>query len=126
MPSRRDSNIRGAQRRATGAGLDLEDASLTPCTFECPPRSAHPDAPYHRLTQFDGHARITDPAALTAAICRGIGRAQSYGARPAQHRPRLTQCCAAPDPLWNRQESLRWARLHVNATSTCAERASAV
>ncbi|MEU6091034.1 type I-E CRISPR-associated protein Cas6/Cse3/CasE, partial [Streptomyces sp. NPDC047085] len=32
------------QRRATGAGLDLEDASLTPCTFECPPRSAHPDA----------------------------------------------------------------------------------
>lgn len=33
----------------------------------------------HALTQFDGVATVTDPAALTTAIITGIGRGKSHG-----------------------------------------------
>ncbi|MFF3589013.1 type I-E CRISPR-associated protein Cas6/Cse3/CasE [Streptomyces sp. NPDC002387] len=68
------------QHRATTAGLTLEETTLTPCTFERPPRSTRPPGLHHYLTQFDGHAHITDARLLAHAVCRGIGRAQSYGA----------------------------------------------
>ncbi|MGY5118021.1 type I-E CRISPR-associated protein Cas6/Cse3/CasE [Streptomyces sp. 900105755] len=68
------------QRRAGQSGLALTDISLTPRTFERSPHTPHQPGLHHQLIQFDGHARITDPRLLAQSICRGIGRAQSYGA----------------------------------------------
>ncbi|MEU8975636.1 type I-E CRISPR-associated protein Cas6/Cse3/CasE [Streptomyces monashensis] len=66
------------QRRATQAGLHLNEATLEHRTFRRPRRGK--PGPCHRLLQFDGTALITDPAALTDALLTGIGRAKSYGA----------------------------------------------
>ncbi|KUL27364.1 type I-E CRISPR-associated protein Cas6/Cse3/CasE [Streptomyces regalis] len=68
------------QRRAGQAGLDLDDITLTPRTFELSTLSARLPGLDHHLIRFDGHARITDARLLAEAVCRGIGRAQSYGA----------------------------------------------
>ncbi|MDQ0904376.1 hypothetical protein QFZ22_000361 [Streptomyces canus] len=68
------------QRRAAAAGLAVNAATLTPHPFPRSPRSADPRGLYHHLSQIDGHAHITDPRLLVEAVCRGIGRAQSYGA----------------------------------------------
>ncbi|MER6561927.1 type I-E CRISPR-associated protein Cas6/Cse3/CasE [Streptomyces sp. NPDC001027] len=65
-------------RRATQAGLHLHATTTQPHPFRRR-RSGGP-GPVHRLLQFDGTARITDPAALTDALLNGIGRAKSYGA----------------------------------------------
>nr|WP_248297586.1 type I-E CRISPR-associated protein Cas6/Cse3/CasE [Streptomyces sp. S1D4-11] len=51
-----------------------------PRTFERSPHTPHRPGLDHQLIQFDGHARITDAHLLAQSICRGIGRAQSYGA----------------------------------------------
>ncbi|MCX2182665.1 type I-E CRISPR-associated protein Cas6/Cse3/CasE [Streptomyces sp. SKN60] len=67
------------QRRATHAGLTLNTTiTMEPRPFRRPPGAA--PGPHHRLVQFDGTAHVTDPAALGAALVRGIGRGQSYGA----------------------------------------------
>jgi CRISPR system Cascade subunit CasE len=68
------------QRRAAGAGLAVEEATLTPRVFERPPLSKRPPGLHHSLIQFDGLARVTDAHLLAVSVCRGIGRAQSYGA----------------------------------------------
>jgi len=68
------------QRRAAAAGLAVDDATLTPRPFERSPRFAHPPGLHHRLIEFNGHARVTDARLLADAVCRGIGRAQAYGA----------------------------------------------
>ncbi|MFH8394308.1 type I-E CRISPR-associated protein Cas6/Cse3/CasE [Streptomyces sp. NPDC018036] len=68
------------QRRASQSGLALTSISLTPRTFERSPHAPYRPGLDHRLIQFDGHARITDAHLLAQSICRGIGRAQSYGA----------------------------------------------
>lgn len=68
------------QRKASHSGLALTDISLTPQAFERSPYTPHQPGLAHQLIQFDGHARITDARLLAQSICRGIGRAQSYGA----------------------------------------------
>ncbi|KOT61228.1 MULTISPECIES: type I-E CRISPR-associated protein Cas6/Cse3/CasE [Streptomyces] len=64
------------RRRATGAGLNLLTLSMHGRPFR---RTGGP-GPYHRLVQYDGTARITDPALLADALCTGIGKAKPYGA----------------------------------------------
>ncbi|MEU6964990.1 type I-E CRISPR-associated protein Cas6/Cse3/CasE [Streptomyces chrestomyceticus] len=64
------------RRRATGAGLTL----LTLTMHGRPFRRTDGPGPYHRLVQYDGTARITDPALLADALCTGIGKAKPYGA----------------------------------------------
>ncbi|WP_449338784.1 type I-E CRISPR-associated protein Cas6/Cse3/CasE [Streptomyces chartreusis] len=51
-----------------------------PASLRTLPAHPHRPGPDHQLIQFDGHARITDARLLAQSICRGIGRAQSYGA----------------------------------------------
>jgi CRISPR system Cascade subunit CasE len=65
------------QRRASQAGITLHNATATPCAYR---RRDHTSGPYHTLTRFEGTAYITDPAALAAAVCTGIGKGKPYGA----------------------------------------------
>lgn len=68
------------ERRATAAGLHLLGKNTaTPCPFPLLRTRTSP-GPYHRLVRFEGHATITDPAAVAAAVRHGIGRGKSYGA----------------------------------------------
>ncbi|MEU7229296.1 type I-E CRISPR-associated protein Cas6/Cse3/CasE [Streptomyces chrestomyceticus] len=73
-------------RKATEAGLTLDPHTLLtasqPAIFG---RKKHPHEPgrmrFHMpITRFEGHAIITDPDALRAAITTGVGRARAYGA----------------------------------------------
>ncbi|WP_329309624.1 type I-E CRISPR-associated protein Cas6/Cse3/CasE [Streptomyces sp. NBC_01262] len=77
------------QRRAAAAGLQLAgQIEATPRPFPSPKRPA----PFYRLTQFDGTATVTDPAALTTALHEGIGKGKAYGAGL------LTLASAGPHP----------------------------
>jgi CRISPR system Cascade subunit CasE len=59
------------------AGLQLTGPiTATPRPFPCPPGPR----PFHKLTQFDGTATVTDPELLTAALLDGIGKGKPYGA----------------------------------------------
>jgi CRISPR system Cascade subunit CasE len=64
--------------RAPAAGLDLQSLiSRSPGDAvggDDPKRAVR-----HALTQFDGVAAVTDPAALASAIIAGIGRGKSHG-----------------------------------------------
>lgn len=73
-----DDAIAWWQRRATDAGLEPVTISSLPRPF--PRTHLARSAPYFRLTQFDGFARITDTGLLTHALKNGIGRAKTYGA----------------------------------------------
>jgi CRISPR system Cascade subunit CasE len=69
--------------RAPAAGLDLQ--SLTsrspgdPAGYKPKDDGTGGDRIRHPLTQFDGIAAVTDPAALTTAIITGVGRGKSHG-----------------------------------------------
>lgn len=70
--------------RAPAAGLDLQSlSSRSPGDAVGQPKAGDGAKPAnrvrHALTQFDGVAAVTDPAALTAGIITGIGRGKSHG-----------------------------------------------
>ncbi|MFG3480103.1 type I-E CRISPR-associated protein Cas6/Cse3/CasE [Streptomyces sp. NPDC047980] len=64
-------------RRALAAGLEPLTSHATPRPF---PRKDHSRIGPYTLTQFEGHARITDTDLLTTAVTHGIGKAKNYGA----------------------------------------------
>ncbi|CAM5669741.1 type I-E CRISPR-associated protein Cas6/Cse3/CasE [Streptomyces viridochromogenes] len=73
-----DNAIAWWQSRAAAAGLEPLTVSCLSRPF--PRTRITRSAPYFRLTQFDGLARITDTTHLIHALKNGIGRAKSFGA----------------------------------------------
>lgn len=70
--------------RAPAVGLELQSLiSRSPGDAVGRPESRDQTAPAsrvrHALTQFDGVASVTDPAALASAIITGVGRGKSHG-----------------------------------------------
>lgn len=77
-PLRGDDAAQWWADRAAGAGLDL----VTLGARDLPDITGGGDPKKrirHVVTQFDGTAGITDPAALAAAVTTGIGRGKAYG-----------------------------------------------
>jgi CRISPR system Cascade subunit CasE len=65
-------------RKAPQAGLTVHTADTQPHRLPGPPGTG--PWPYYRMTTFQGHATITDTAALTHALLHGIGKGKPYGA----------------------------------------------
>lgn len=78
IPLHGDAALSWWHRRATQAGLDIHHVEAERRRFQAHTWQA--GHPYHALTQFDGTATITDPAALTRALLTGIGKGKAYGA----------------------------------------------
>ncbi|MFI1018190.1 type I-E CRISPR-associated protein Cas6/Cse3/CasE [Streptomyces sp. NPDC020965] len=66
------------QRRAQTAGLDVLTCHTTPRPF--PRQDRTRPGPFHKLTQFEGIARVTNTDLLTSALRGGIGKGKTYGA----------------------------------------------
>lgn len=72
------------ERKAAAAGFALvRGVSEEPevrVTDEAPQRGRRDDAPLtHEGVRFDGLLRVTDPAALRAAVAAGVGPGKAYG-----------------------------------------------